>query len=54
MPAPHANEFPFVRGIHDALQGSVTADIARNQLAPAVLVALGALFSADVKSAFHR
>ena len=50
----HANEFPFVRGIHDALQGSATADIARNQLAPAVLVALGALFSADVKSAFHR
>ena len=48
------NEFPFVRQIHDALQGSVTADIVRNQLVPAVLFFFGALFPADVTAVFRR
>ena len=48
------NEFPFIRQIHDALQGSVTADIVRNQLVPGVLFLFGALFPADVTAVFPR
>ncbi|MEO8208002.1 MAG: CvpA family protein [Chloroflexota bacterium] len=48
-----ANEFPFVRQIHEFLQGSVTADVTRDRLVPAILVALGGLFPADVTSVFR-
>ena len=50
--AMRPNEFPFIRQIHDVLQGSVTADIVRNQLVPAVLFLFGALFPPDVTAAF--
>jgi uncharacterized membrane protein required for colicin V production len=52
--AARPNEFPFIRQIHDVLQGSVTADIVRNQLVPSVLFFFGALFPADVTAVFRR
>lgn len=52
--AAHANEFPFVRQIHDVLEGSVTADVVRHQLVPAFLFLLGGLFPSDVTAAFQR
>ena len=52
--AARANEFPFIRQIHDVLQGSVTADIVRNHLVPAVLFFFGALFPNDVTAVFPR
>ena len=51
---PQANEFPFVRQIHDLLEGSVTADIVRNQLVPAVLVFFGGVFPSDVTAVFRH
>lgn len=49
----HGNEFPFVRQIHDALQGSVSADIARTRLVPTLLSFLGGMFPAAVTSVFR-
>ena len=48
-----ANEFPFIRQIHDALQGSVTADIVRHQIVPAILFVFGAIFPGDVTKVFR-
>lgn len=48
-----ANEFPFVRQIYDALQGTVTADIARTRIVPFVLLLFGGIFPGDVTSVFH-
>lgn len=47
-----SNEFPFIRQIYEGLQGTITADVARNQLAPLVLLFFGALFPPDVTSIF--
>ena len=47
------NEFPFIRQIHDALEGSVTADFVRERLVPSVLFFFGALFPADVIAVFR-
>jgi len=47
-----SNEFPFIRQIYEALQGTVTADIVRNQVVPFVLLFFGALFPPDVTSLF--
>lgn len=52
--AARANEFPFIRGIHDALEGSITADIVRNQIVPSVLFFVGGIFPSDVTAAFRR
>lgn len=46
------NEFPFIRQIYEALQGTVTADIVRNQVVPFFLFFFGALFPPDVTSLF--
>lgn len=48
-----ANEFPFIRQIHDAFEGSVTADFVRERLVPSVLFFFGALFPADVIAVFR-
>lgn len=48
-----ANEFPFIRQIHDILEGSVTADVVRHQLVPAVLFFFGGLFPPDVIRVFR-
>lgn len=50
--AQQANEFPFIRQIHDVLQGSVTAELARDRFAPFLLLFLGGLFPSDVTSLF--
>lgn len=47
-----ANEFPFVREIFDAFQGSVTADITRHQLVPFLLTFFGGIIPSDVTSVF--
>lgn len=49
-----ANEFPILRPVWDALQGSLTADIARHQLVPAVLFFFGGLFPNEVTAVFPR
>ncbi|MBI2763435.1 MAG: CvpA family protein [Chloroflexi bacterium] len=46
------NEFPFIRQIYEALQGTVTADVVRNQVIPFFLLFFGALFPSDVTSLF--
>src|SRR4029077_7450474 len=52
--AARPNEFPFIRQIPDVLQGSITADIVRNQIVPAVLFLFGALFPPDVTAVFNH
>ncbi|MBI3745923.1 MAG: CvpA family protein [Chloroflexi bacterium] len=52
--AQRANEFPFIRQIHDGLEGSGTASIVRNQIVPAFLFFFGGLFPPDVTAAFRR
>lgn len=47
------NEFPFVRQLHDALQGSVTADITRTRLVPFILLLFGGVFPETVRQAFR-
>ena len=47
------NEFPFVRQLHDALQGSVTADITRSRLVPFILLLFGGVFPETVRQAFR-
>ena len=51
-PTPGANEFPFVREIHQAFEGSLTASIARDSVAPLILMIFGAAFPSAVKDAF--
>jgi uncharacterized membrane protein required for colicin V production len=46
------NELPLVRQLHDALQGSVTADIARTRLVPILLLLFGGILPASVSKAF--
>jgi uncharacterized membrane protein required for colicin V production len=47
-----SNEFPFVREIHQAFDGSVTASIVRDRIAPFILLLFGALFPPAVKDVF--
>ncbi len=47
-----ANEFPFIRGIHDFLEHTITADVTRGSIVPFVLTLFGAFFSNDVKQFF--
>lgn len=47
-----SNEFPFVRQIWETLQGSTTANLARERFVPAVLFFFGGIFPADVTAAF--
>ncbi len=49
---PQPNEFPFVRQIFDALQGSVTADVTRHNLVPFLLMFFGGIIPSDVTSVF--
>ncbi|HEX5591262.1 MAG TPA: CvpA family protein [Candidatus Limnocylindrales bacterium] len=46
-------EFPFVREIHEAFDGSLTATIVRDRLAPFLLFLFGALFPPAVKDVFR-
>ena len=46
------NEFPFVRQIFDALQGSVTADVTRHTIVPFVLMFFGGIIPSDVTLIF--
>lgn len=48
-----ANEFPFVREIHDAFDGSLTASIVRDRIAPFILLIFGAVFPSAVKDVFR-
>ena len=48
----HGTEFPFVREIHTAFDGSLTAAIVRDRLAPALLVVFGLAFPDEVKDVF--
>lgn len=47
-----ATEFPFVREIHQALDGSVTAEIIRGRVVPSILLVLGGVFPASVRDVF--
>ena len=47
------NEFPFVRQIHDTLQGSVTADVVRTRIVPFLLALFGGMFPAAVTEVFN-
>jgi uncharacterized membrane protein required for colicin V production len=47
-----ATEFPFVREIHQALNGSVTAEIIRDRVVPSILAVLGGVFPAAVRDVF--
>lgn len=47
-----ANEFPFIRPLHELFQGSATADIVRSQVVPVLLGLFGGLFPADVTVVF--
>jgi uncharacterized membrane protein required for colicin V production len=45
-------EFPFVREIHAAFDGSLTATIVRDRIAPFILLIFGAAFPPAVKDVF--
>ena len=47
-------EFTLLRTIHDLLNDTLTAQIMRNNVIPAILLALGFLFPQDVRDAFPR
>jgi uncharacterized membrane protein required for colicin V production len=49
-----AGEFTFLRTIHELLDDTVTAEILRNSVIPALLAVLGFLFPQDVRDAFAR
>jgi uncharacterized membrane protein required for colicin V production len=49
-----ANEFPIIRPVWDALQGTITADVARHQLVPTVLFFFGGIFPSEVTKVFPR
>jgi uncharacterized membrane protein required for colicin V production len=52
--AAKANEFPIIRPVWDALQGTITADVARHQLVPTVLFFFGGIFPNEVTKVFPR
>lgn len=45
-------EFPFVRDIHNAFDGSVTAAVVRDRIVPFILLLLGAVFPPSVRAIF--
>jgi len=45
-------EFPFVREVHDAFDGSLTATIIRDRIAPFILLIFGFVFPPAVKDIF--
>lgn len=45
-------EFPFIREIHQAFDGSLTATIVRDRIAPFILLLFGAIFPKDVNDTF--
>src|SRR5215211_5374087 len=47
-------EFTFLRSVHDLLDDTVTADILRHNVMPAVFAVFGFLFPQDVRDAFPR
>ena len=47
-------EFTFLRSVHELLDTTVTADILRHSVIPAVFSVLGFLFPQDVRDAFAR
>lgn len=47
-------EFTFLRTIHDLLNDTLTAQVMRDNVIPAVMLVLGFLFPADVREAFPR
>ena len=47
-------EFTFLRTIHGLLDDTVTADILRHTVIPAIFAVLGFLFPQDVRDAFGR
>ncbi len=51
---PGRGEFTFLRTVHDLLDPTLTADILRNSVIPALLAVLGFLFPQDVRDAFAR
>lgn len=46
-------EFPFVREIHDAFDGTLTATIVRDRIAPFILLVFGFVFPPVVKDVFE-
>jgi uncharacterized membrane protein required for colicin V production len=46
------NEFPFVREIHQAFDGSLTASIVRDRIAPFILALFGGVFPKVVNDVF--
>lgn len=47
-------EFTLLRTLHDFLDASLTADILRHSVIPAILAVVGFLFPQDVRDAFPR
>jgi len=46
-------EFPFIREIHQQLDGSLTASIVRDRIVPGILFVFGAVFPPAVKDVFE-
>jgi uncharacterized membrane protein required for colicin V production len=46
-------EFPFIREIHEAFDGSLTATIVRDRIGPFILLIFGAIFPPAVKDVFR-
>lgn len=49
-----AGEFTFLRTLHDLFDGTLTADIIRHRVIPAVFAVIGFLFPSDIRDAFAR
>ncbi len=47
-----ANEFPFIRSFHEALDGSATAAIFRQSIVPSILALGGGFFPDSVRAVF--
>ena len=47
-------EFTFLRSVHELLDDTLTAEIIRNSVMPAVFAVVGFLFPQDVRDAFPR
>ena len=47
-------EFTFLRSVHELLDETLTAEIIRNSVIPALFAVLGFLFPQDVRDAFPR
>jgi uncharacterized membrane protein required for colicin V production len=50
---PSTNELPYLRGFHDAMSGSASAQVYRGALIPAFLAIAGGLVPEVVRNAFH-